>query len=352
MAKLLLTIFSLCWIAAWPQDGLTATAEALPFATDRVVERVVPDELVLEGAVEAVNMATVTAKTSGTVTEINFDVNDFVKEGTVLLRFHGNVNQAGLLRAKAGLSGAAANLVQAEREYQRLSTLFEKKMITASQMDQAKAAWEAAKSGVDADKALVATASESVSDTIVRAPYSGYVVKRFIQLGETANVGTPLFTGMSLDSLRVQTSVPQSWMPRVRSHNQAEVLLADNKRIKAKSLIFFPYADEKSHDFMVRVELPPNMEGVYPGTLVKTIFKIGESKRLLLPAAALVQRGELTAVYVVNGQQLTLQPVLVGAARADGLIEMISGLHAGDEVALDPVRAGQYLQAKRSGGAS
>ncbi|MEO5363816.1 MAG: efflux RND transporter periplasmic adaptor subunit [Magnetococcus sp. DMHC-8] len=347
---------SLFWSAlclttlSWPAP---ARAEGeLPLAAEAAVERMVPSELVLDGMVEAIHLATVTAKTSGTVTEINFDVNDFVKEGTVLLRFQGKVNQAGLLRAKAGLASASANLVRAEKEYQRLSTLFDKKMVTASQMDQARASLEAAKSGVDADQAQVTTASESVSDTVVRAPYSGYVVKRLIQLGETANVGTPLFTGMSLDSLRVQTAVPQNWLPLIRRHNHAEVLLADQQRVAAKSLVFFPYADEKSHAFNVRVQLPPGLEGVFPGTLLKTIFKVGEHKRLLIPGAAVVRRGELTAVYVVNGQEVTLRPVLTGAGREGGWIELLSGLRAGDKVALDPVRAGQHLQAKRAGGTS
>lgn len=352
MTKLSFLLLSALWVTVWPWGNPAMAEGALPFATERVVARMVPDELMLDGTIEAVNMATVTAKTSGTVVEINFDVNDFVKEGTVLLRFQGKVNEAGLLRAKAGLAGASANLVRAEREYKRLQTLFDKKMVTAAQMDEAKASLEAAKSGVDADQAQVTTADEGVSDTIVRAPYSGYVVKRFIQLGETANVGTPLFTGMSLDALRVQTTVPQSWMPQVRRHNQADIVLDNNKRIAAKSLLFFPYADEKNHQFTVRVQLPANTEGVFPGTLVKTAFKVGEVSRLMLPAAALVRRGELTAVYVVDGGTVTLQPVLAGNLRGDGLIEMISGLRAGDEVALDPVRAGQYLQAKRMGDAS
>ncbi|MBF0161631.1 MAG: efflux RND transporter periplasmic adaptor subunit [Magnetococcales bacterium] len=352
MVKLRVSLLCALLTIPVPWSASVWAEAAPPLATETVVERTIPKELILEGTVEAVNLATVTAKTSGTVTEIHFDVNDFVKEGTVLLRFQGKVNQAGLLRAKAGLAGSNANLVRAEKEYQRLSTLFDKKMVTASQMDQARAALEAAKSGVDADQAQVTTASESVTDTVVRAPYSGYVVKRLIQLGETATVGTPLFTGMSLDNLRVQASVPQSWLPMVRAHNHGEVLLADGKRVSAESLTLFPYADEKSHAFTARLQLPPAVAGVLPGSLVKTVFKVGEQKRLLVPGGAVVRRGELTAVYVVHGQTVTLQPVLVGATREEGWVEMISGLQGGEKVAVDPVRAGQYLHNKRMGGAS
>ena len=352
MAKLLCPVLFVLLMLSAPWVGSARAEAALSLATEAVVERVVPKELILEGTVEAVNVATVTAKTSGTITEINFDVNDFVKKGMVLLRFQGTVNQAGLLRAEAGLAGATASLVQAKKEYKRLSTLFAKNMITASQMDQAKAALAAAKSGVDADQAQVSTASESVTDTVVRAPYSGYVVKRFVQLGETATVGTPLFTGMSLDTLRVQSAVPQSWLSMVRTHNHGEILLADGKRLLADSLVFFPYADDKSHSITVRLLLPPKVDGLLPGILVKTAFKVGESQRLLVPGAAVVRRGELTAVYVVHEQTVTLRPVLVGVEGEDGWVEMISGLQGGEKVALDPVRAGQYLQNKRMGDAS
>ncbi|MBF8274153.1 MAG: efflux transporter, RND family, MFP subunit [Magnetococcales bacterium] len=352
MARMIILALGVLSMATLPFIDSALAEGGLPFAADAVIERAVPDELVLEATVEAINVATVTAKTSGTVTEINFDVNDFVKEGTVLLRFQGTVNQSGLLRAKAGLAGTSANLVRAEKEFQRLSALFEKKMITASQMDQARASLDAAKAGVDADRAQITAASEGVTDTVVRAPYSGYVVKRFIQLGETANVGTPLFSGMSLDKLRVQTAVPQSWIPMVRNHNQAFVLLPGDKRVEAKSLIIFPYADEKSHNFTVRVVLPPNLDNVHPGMLVKTAFKVGENNRMLVASTALVRRGELTAVYVVHGTEVTLRPVLVGNVQADGTIEIISGLHTGEKVATDPVRAGQYLHTKRMGGVS
>ncbi|MBF0124932.1 MAG: hypothetical protein HQL60_06325 [Magnetococcales bacterium] len=171
-------------------------------------------------------------------------------------------------------------------------------------------------------------------------------------MGETANVGQPLFTGMSLDKLRVQTAVPQSWMPMIRQYQQADVMLSDQRRVAAQSLVFFPYADDKSHDFNVRLHLPPGIEGVFPGTLVKTVFKVGEGKRLVVPASSVVRRGELTAVYVVSGDAVALRPVLTGATQSDGSVEIVSGIRAAEQVALDPVRAGQYLQAKRAGGAS
>ena len=351
MAKSWLFLLCAGWLTVWSAHTPVRADETLPLATATVVERTVPDELILEGTVEAIHQATVTAKTSGTVVEINVDVTDFVQEGAVLLRFQGRVNQAGLLQARAGLTGASANLLRAEREYLRLATLFEQKTATTAQMDQARANLDAARSTVEANQAQVTTANEGVTDTVVRAPYSGYVVKRFIQLGETASIGTPLFSGLSLDALRVQTAVPQARMAQVRQHNHAEVLLADNKRVTAKSLVFFPYADDRSHDFPVRLLLPPGLEGVFPGTWVKTFFTVGERTSVLVPEAAVVRRSELTAVYVVQGAAVTLQPVVTGVSRPEGWVEILSGLQAGAQVAMDPVRAGQYLHAKRPGGA-
>ena len=116
-----------------------------------------------------------------------------------------------------------------------------------------------------------------------------------------------------------------------------------DKSIAATKLTFFPYADPQSNVFKVRVYLPLKTEGLYPGMFVKTAFRIGEEIRLTVPQQALVQRGEVSAVYVVKDDRISLRQVRPGRIEGDR-IEILAGLEPDEQVALDPIQAGIYLK--------
>ncbi|MFN3077643.1 MAG: efflux RND transporter periplasmic adaptor subunit [Alphaproteobacteria bacterium] len=351
--KLLATVLALGTTAgaAWTSPSLAAIAVGA-LASGTVALRDLPDELQVEGVVEAINQATVTSKTAGTIIEINFDVNDFVEKGDVLLRFQGKTNRAGLKQVEAAQREAGAHLLEAQRKHRRVRELFEKEIMTASQMDQAQAALSAAIARVEAADAQLISARENVSDTVVVAPYSGYVTRRFIQLGENANIGTPLFAGLSLGKLRVIASVPQRFVEAVRERGQAVVLPlgAGGDVIQAEKIVIYPYADPKSHQFSVRLNLPEGVKELYPGELVKVSFVVGTRKRLVIPATAVAQRVETSGVYVLDAKGgVSLRHVLLGGRVGPDGMEVLSGLSAGEVVALDPILAGQRLFESRKG---
>lgn len=314
---------------------------------ETVAMQTLPEKLILEGTVEAVNEATLTAQVSGTIIELNFDVNDFVTKDQVLMRFKGNKNQSALLQAEANRTEAKANLHQASSEHGRIKQLFDKKMVTASAMDKAVAGMNAAKARLSALQAQVDSAQDTVGDTVIRAPFSGYVLKRFVRLGEVAQVGQPLFSGMSLEKLRVRVMVPQSQIERLRLSKTAWILPNDPSKeaIQSSALTIFPYAEPGSHTFGVRLSLPEKSSGFYPGMLVKVAFKMGEINRLLIPSQAIFKRSEVTGVYVVKKlSQVSLRRIRVGRTLAPGQVEVLAGLKEGEKIALDPIRAGQLVR--------
>jgi multidrug efflux pump subunit AcrA (membrane-fusion protein) len=93
----------------------------------------------------------------------------------------------------------------------------------------------------------------------------------------------------------------------------------------------------------VRVDLPEGSATLFPGMFVKVGFVVGETRRLLIPAEGIVRRSELSAVYVVGEERVELRQVRLGR-RYDDDIEVLAGLDEGEQVALDPVRAGIYVK--------
>ena len=108
-------------------------------------------------------------------------------------------------------------------------------------------------------------------------------------------------SGLSLQFLRVTVDVPQSIVDQVRRIKQAAVYIGE-RRIEATKLTVFPEASSPSSTFRARLELPENATDLYPGMFVKVGFVIGEAERLLVPAKACVERGEVTAVYVMDSR--------------------------------------------------
>jgi len=193
----------------------------------------------------------------------------------------------------------------------------------------------------------VAQAKESLGYTAINAPYGGIVLQRHVQLGETVQPGKPLMTGFSLDELRAVADVPQRLIVPVRQHKQARVLAQNGRtEIAAEKLTFFPYADPQSNVFKVRVDLPKKTPDLYPGMFVKVAFRVGEDNRLVVPRQALVQRGEVSGVYVIEDTKVSLRQVRPG--RTEGAVtEVLAGLEPGEQVALDPIKAGIYLKERQ-----
>lgn len=318
----------------------------LPFdVTEATVEKV-DYERVLNGTVDAVNETTVSAETSGTVTNIYYDVDDYVKQGDVILRIKATKQKAGLKAADAAVAEARARLKEARQEYKRTKDIFERKLVSKSDLDRATASLHAAEARLEAALAARAKAREQTESTVVRAPYSGIVKVRHVHLGEFVNVGQPLMTGVSLEKLRVNVSVPQSLINKIRTLKKARVLIeGDHHGIPVEGLTFFPYADPVTNTFKVRAILAEGVEGLFPGMFVKVAFVTGEKEQLVVPEQAVVYRGEVTGVYVVDDNgRVTLRQIRVGKTTPNNKVVVLAGLSAGERVALDPVAAAIYLK--------
>lgn len=317
----------------------------VPFATATARYEDAARERVWDGRVEAVNQATVSAQTSGRIAELPFDVNDYVDAGDIVMRFTDTEQKAALTRAEATLQEARARLAEADQAFERFSAMIENNSISQAQFDESRANRDAARARLNASRSGVETAQEQLEYTVVRAPYAGIVSKRHVELGELVSPGQPLISGLSLQRLRVNIDVPQSMFHAVRTIGEAFAYV-DGERIAAESLTFFPVADDAANTFRVRVNLPDGAATLYPGMFIKVGFVVGQTKRLLVPAAAVVRRSELSAVYVTGGEQVSLRQVRVGRLYGDS-IEILAGLEDGEIVALDPVQAGIWL--KRTG---
>lgn len=341
--------------AAYLFSSAIYAADELPFQTYTTGYKSLSKEVLLDALVEAVNHSTVSAETTGRVMEVKFDIGDFVQAGTVLIRVTKAEQQSQFAAAQAQQNEAEARLKEAQEEFTRVQEVYGKKLVAKSALDRATADLKAAEQRLKAAVARVKQAKEQLRYTEVKAPFSGVVVDRYVEVGEMVTPGKPVMSGLSLHQLRVAAQVPQSLITRLQNLGKVKLIFPQFPQngeppasvLESQHIQVSPQADPLSHTFLVRAYLPENTPGIYPGMMIKMALAIGEKKALLVPEQAIVHRSELTAVYVVQGNIVHLRQVRIGH-RQDAAVEILAGLDAGEQVALDPVQAGIYLKEQRN----
>lgn len=306
-------------------DEKVTTESDLETTTVKALE--LPEFRVVDATIEAVQQATVSAQTSGRIIEITVDVDDYVTKGSVIIRLRDKSQ-------RAAFKVAQARYEEAQSEYKRVKEVFGKKLVARAALDKAEAQ-------LKTTQARREEAREALENTMIRAPYSGIVVKRLVQVGETARVGQKLMTGLSLEKLRAVVELPQSLVHFVRRHKQTWVWVGKDlsTRIKAESLTISPFADKDSHTFLVRVNLPTGDYQVYPGMHTKVAFLTGKRSSLVIPERAIARRSEVTGVYVKEKDKIRFRYVRPGKLIEGQQREILSGLSVGEIVLLDPIKA-------------
>lgn len=341
-------IFGVYGILGMMLQGAVTAHATEQLAVASVQYREVVQGYAVEGLVEATRQSTVSAQISGRIKEINFDVGSRVNKGQVILRIDERETGQALAGSNAQVLQAQATLQNAKAAYERSRQLFEQKFISQSALDKAQADYQVARAQAAASEAGAGQAGLAHSYSTVIAPYSGVVAARLVEVGEMVMPGKPLMTGFDPAGMRVLVSVPQYKLPEIGPNPQVKVEVPSlNRWINAASSTVQPMADMRTHSTQVRIYLPANEEGIYPGMFVRAHFLVGKANKLVVPASAVLRRSEVVAVYVVDDKGgVKLRQVRLGDTTADGAVEVLAGLNTGEQVALDPVKAGMLRQSK------
>ncbi|NVK38996.1 MAG: efflux RND transporter periplasmic adaptor subunit [Gammaproteobacteria bacterium] len=303
----------------------------------KVEQKSYPNWFALEAKMEAVNQATISAQTSGRVQSIEVDVNDYVEKGDIIIQLRNKQQRATVAQAQAGLSQAQAANTDAQSQLKRATPLFEQGSLSKGQYDTIKATSKATAAQVKAAQALVEQAKEQLAYTQIRAPYAGIVKARLVEVGETVNPGTPLMTGLSLNKLRAVADMPQRFAPLVNQNSDVKVTHGD-KTFAAQKVTVFPYADPNSHSFKIRVDVNTENAGLFPGMWVKMMLPMGDTQAMRIPVSSVIRQGEVSQVYVQQGDQFQLRQVRLGQTHHQddaSSVDVLAGLNDGDLVAQD-----------------
>jgi len=336
-------------VVAVAMNGLVGAAEG-PLETAVVQYREVDLTYGAEAVVEATRQSTVSAQVTGRIVELRYDVGDYVEKGSVIARIDQTEASQVLAGTQAQVAQAQAAYDNARAELERTRDLARQKFVSQAALEKAEAAFRVAEAQLQTARAGAGQAATTKGYTTVVAPYSGIVSVRHVELGEMAAPGKPLLTGFDPTDLRVVATVPQYKVAEVKSTTKAMVEIPSiGKWVRATSITVLPSADAQTHSTRVRLDLPHDLRDVYPGVFARAHFSTGRARKLVVPASAVVRRSEVTGAYVVDDKgRVLFRQLRLGEAAGDQGIEVLAGLAPGENVALDPVRAGMQAARQRT----
>jgi RND family efflux transporter MFP subunit len=293
----------------------------------------------LDGVVEAVRQATVSAQATGRVSSLLVKVGDKVKAGQVLATIDDRDTQTGVARSQAQVAQSEAELANALANVQRTRDLRKQGFVSQAALDVAESQYKAAQAGRAGAGAGVQQARLAQSFTQVTAPFDGYVMETLAQAGDLAVPGKPVATVYAPQPLRVVVQVPASMGAQARSAQRIELQVGETW-VQPTAQQGVTAADPVSQTLTWKMDVPAAAAAqLMPGQQARVRFVGGSAQRMVVPQAAVLRRGELTGVYVASDKGFVLKAVRLGVQHGDS-VEVLAGLKAGDVVAANAIQAG------------
>ncbi len=330
-------------------DEGTARRETAPAVTGVVTQQVqsaaIPDQAEAVGTVRAGTSAVVMARIPGTVTAIFAREGDRVRQGKLLLSLEAQESTAGAAGAAAmveearrGLDEAHAHKKLADATFERFQKLFQEQAISRQEFDVRQTEKEVAAQGVARAEARLAQAREGsvaagavAGHARVTAPISGIITAKPVELGATVFPSMPLMTIEDERDYRLEVAAPESLAPRIRAGQQVNFTIDGAGIAQAgKVAEVVPAADPASRTVLVKIAIPSGK--VRSGMYGRAWFPLGETTGILAPRQAVVERGALTSVWVVDKEKIARMRLVRTGRTIGERIELISGLTAGERI--------------------
>jgi RND family efflux transporter MFP subunit len=266
--------------------------------------------------------------------------------------------QAGVKAAQNAQAAAQTNAALAASTLDRYRQLESEKSVSPQEMDEVSRRAEAAAAGLEAVRAQTdaARAQESGARTMLGythlvAPFAGVVTARMADPGTMAAPGVPLLQMDQAGALQLDATVDESAIGAIHKGMKVHLSIdggvsttAAGTNLAGTVAEIVPAADPSSHSFLVKIDLPSSSE-MRAGMYGTAEFANGARQAILIPHSAVVSRGSLNCVYVLDGQGIAqLRYITLGAAQGN-LVEVLSGVSGGEK--LVDVPADRDLAGKR-----
>jgi RND family efflux transporter MFP subunit len=323
-------------------------SEVRPLTIDEVYE--------VSGTIRPRISSIISSRIMGEVKGIYVREGDRVMQGQVLLSiddrdFRERLNQAEQAYEEAvrALESARQNKRLADITYERYRRLYEEKALTQQELDQIETQKELTRLDLERAEAMVRRAKAGLEEarimygyTKVTSPINGVVTEKKVEIGTMVMPGAPLFTVEDTENFRLEVYLDERFSGKVRAGQKVPVYIESRSQaLEGRISEIVPAVDPLTRSFLVKIDLtvtsPPKGKGIpelRSGLYGKARFTTGKKTGLLVPEAAVVKKGQLTGLYVVDQKgYISYRIVRTGASYPEkSSVEVLSGLNPGERI--------------------
>jgi membrane fusion protein, multidrug efflux system len=310
------------WSAAPAQDN---KGGAVPVEAAKVVAAPLSEQVTAVGTLLSNEAVTVSSEIPGRLKEIHFKEGQPIEQGAPLFTLDDSVY-------RAQLADAEARLKLAEQTHKRTSTLFTNKYATAQSADESA-------SNLAVNTATVELARVQLEKAHIVAPFAGIVGLRHVSVGEYITAGQALVNIEAIDPVKADFRVPEKFLPAIRVGQTIRIKVDafPEDTFDGKVYAIDPRLDVAGRSLLVRAMVPNTDQRLRPGLFARvTVLLQLKEDALSVPEQAIVPQGDSQFVFKIVDGKAMLTKVVIGTRR-EGRVEIVEGLHAGDQV----VTAGQ-----------
>ncbi len=292
----------------------------------------------VSGRIEAANSANVSTRMMGNVTKVVAKPGDAVRKGDLLVAISSEDLKAKKAQVEASIAQARSGLENAEMDYKRFSSLFEKGSASKKELENMTTRYEMAQAGLEAAQQMKQEVDAQFVYTNLRAPFAGVVTNTFVKEGDIARPGMPLVTVEGTNAYEATVMVPESQIGKIKTGAKATVLIkSKDLSINGEVVEVSLSAKNTGGQFLVKIAIAET-EHVLPGMFINANIAIDQLNEGVTPPMvdeqALVRNGQLTGIYTLGeDNKAILRWVRTGNTK-DGQVEMLSGISKGEKYIL------------------
>ena len=306
------------------------------------------EKVFLVGALKPVAQVDVVSKMTGRIDQLNAEIGDWVRKGTLIAKVDEDEVRQQVNRAAAALEVAKASLSQKEtdleilkKELDRTVELHENQLIPRRDLDTAEARYRGAiaqeklaEAQIDQAQAELRELRVRLDNTRILAPISGLVGKRHLDNGALVNPSMPVVSLVDLSTMVMEINAPEKDLVKIRAGLEANIVLDayPEQKFKGRVIRLSPILDPATRTGSVEIEVPNPKMMLKAEMFARVELDLGtRHNTLLVPREALVSHDQQRGVFKLQDDIARFQPVDAGVTQG-GDVEVISGLKEGEAV--------------------
>lgn len=340
LAALAALIAVMAWLGGFftPESApAPAPAAAVP-AGERLEVRSVREPRIEQATatVQARNETAVSSRILATIASIPVRAGDAVAQGETLVMLDSREFQARLEQARQSQAAGAARLAEARADYERIRSLYERRVVPRADLDRAQAVLGSQEAEFARARQAVDEAATALTWSTISAPFAGRVIDRLAEPGDTAVPGVPLVRLYDPARLRVEANVRESLATTLAVGQRLGARIdALDLEVPVAIEEIVPSADPGSRSFVVKAALE-DQPNLYPGMFARLLIPAGSVERIYVPERAVTRVGQLEYVVAAEAGGAVRRFVRTGRTAPGGRIEVLSGLTTGETIVLAP----------------